>query len=138
MAKETLRCEWVKCGKKCRSCPHGPYWYAYWKEEGKLRKRYIGKGRPDGTGTGEDAQADAQAEPTPRPSRLDAIFNERTAPRGLAWEIMGISPFSSLEQLRNRYVSLCKELHPDRNPGCDDKAFRRVQCAFSFLRKILS
>jgi|GEM_PF-1523907 hypothetical protein len=25
----------------------GPYWYAYWREDGKLRKKYIGKERPD-------------------------------------------------------------------------------------------
>jgi hypothetical protein len=22
--------------------PHGPYYYAYWKENGKLKKKYIG------------------------------------------------------------------------------------------------
>ena len=25
----------------------GPYWYAYWREDGKLRKKYIGKDRHD-------------------------------------------------------------------------------------------
>ena len=50
----SLRCEYIRCGR----CPklHGPYWYAYWREDGKLRKRYLGadvgsskprrKGRP--------------------------------------------------------------------------------------------
>ncbi len=34
----------VKCGKAaCTKCPHGPYWYAYWWEEGKRRSRYLGK-----------------------------------------------------------------------------------------------
>ena len=34
----------VRCGKDaCRSCPHGPYWYAYWWEGGKRRSRYLGK-----------------------------------------------------------------------------------------------
>jgi hypothetical protein len=33
----------VKCGKpQCRSCPHGPYWYAYYREGKRLRSRYIG------------------------------------------------------------------------------------------------
>ena len=27
----------------CTRCPHGPYWYAYWWEEGKRRSRYVGK-----------------------------------------------------------------------------------------------
>ena len=43
----TYRQEEVRCGKDtCRSCPHGPYWYAYWKEDGRTRKRYIGRQLP--------------------------------------------------------------------------------------------
>lgn len=39
-----LRRQWVKCGKEaCTRCPHGPYWYASWREAGKRRSRYIGK-----------------------------------------------------------------------------------------------
>ena len=34
----------VKCGKAaCTRCPHGPYWYAYWTENGRRRSRYIGR-----------------------------------------------------------------------------------------------
>jgi hypothetical protein len=34
----------VRCGKEnCTRCPHGPYWYAYWNEDGKRRSRYLGK-----------------------------------------------------------------------------------------------
>ncbi len=39
----TYRQEWVRCGKECKKCPHGPYWYCYWKEDGKTKTRYIGK-----------------------------------------------------------------------------------------------
>lgn len=43
----TYRQEQVRCGKEtCRSCPHGPYWYAYWREDGRTRKRYIGRHLP--------------------------------------------------------------------------------------------
>jgi len=43
-AKVSLRQQHVRCGKaSCTSCPHGPYWYAYWTEEGRRRSRYIGK-----------------------------------------------------------------------------------------------
>lgn len=36
--------ELVKCGKKtCKTCPHGPYWYRYREERGRVRKVYIGK-----------------------------------------------------------------------------------------------
>jgi hypothetical protein len=40
----SLRRQWVRCGKQeCTRCPHGPYWYAYWREDGKRRSRYVGK-----------------------------------------------------------------------------------------------
>jgi hypothetical protein len=44
----TYRQEHVRCGKRgCTRCPHGPYWYAYWREDGRLRSRYIGKTLPE-------------------------------------------------------------------------------------------
>lgn len=50
----TYRLERVRCGKpSCKSCPHGPYWYAYYRESNKLRSRYIGRELPaDATGLG--------------------------------------------------------------------------------------
>ena len=43
----TYRQEEVRCGKDgCSQCPHGPYWYAYWREDGRTRKQYIGRHRP--------------------------------------------------------------------------------------------
>lgn len=40
----SLREQMVRCGKSgCTRCPHGPYWYAYWTEDGKRRSRYIGR-----------------------------------------------------------------------------------------------
>ena len=39
-----LRKQMVRCGKdSCTRCPHGPYWYAYWTEDGRRRSRYLGK-----------------------------------------------------------------------------------------------
>jgi hypothetical protein len=50
-ARETYRQEYTRCGRPhCKHCVkgpgHGPYWYAYRRENGKLRKRYVGKERP--------------------------------------------------------------------------------------------
>ena len=43
----SYRQEHVRCGKqRCSTCPHGPYWYAYWKEGGRTRKQYIGRHLP--------------------------------------------------------------------------------------------
>ena len=41
--------ERVRCGKVGCKCAgkngvlHGPYWYAYWRDAGKLKSRYVGK-----------------------------------------------------------------------------------------------
>jgi hypothetical protein len=46
--KVTFRQDMVRCGREgCTQCPHGPYWYAYWREGGRLRSRYLGKRLPD-------------------------------------------------------------------------------------------
>src|SRR5512135_1620972 len=43
----TFRYETVRCGKEnCTKCPHGPYWYVYWKENGRTRSRYVGRSLP--------------------------------------------------------------------------------------------
>ena len=40
----TIRKEYVRCGKLDCQSKHGPYYYAYWKDDsGKLKKKYIGK-----------------------------------------------------------------------------------------------
>jgi hypothetical protein len=42
--KVHLRARMVRCGKEtCTTCPHGPYWYAYWTEDGRRRSRYVGR-----------------------------------------------------------------------------------------------
>ncbi len=46
----TIREEFVKCGKEfCLQCPHGPYYYAYWRDfkTKKLKKKYVGQFKPD-------------------------------------------------------------------------------------------
>lgn len=46
-ARVTYRQEHVRCGKPgCSTCPHGPYWYAYWRQDGRVRSRYLGRVRP--------------------------------------------------------------------------------------------
>jgi hypothetical protein len=43
----TIREEYVRCGKLDCPSKHGPYYYAYWKDDsGKLKKKYIGKYHP--------------------------------------------------------------------------------------------
>src|SRR5262245_3847534 len=46
----TYRLESVRCGKESCRCAagelHGPYWYAYWSEDGRTKSQYIGKKLP--------------------------------------------------------------------------------------------
>jgi hypothetical protein len=43
----TIRQEYVKCGNPDCLKSHGPYLYAYWKQDKKLKKRYVGKSFED-------------------------------------------------------------------------------------------
>ncbi len=46
-SKVTYRQQYTRCGKeRCRKCKdgvgHGPYWYAYWSENGRTISKYVG------------------------------------------------------------------------------------------------
>ena len=47
--KRHVRAEYRKCGaENCATCQkgsgHGPYLYAVWREGGKVRRKYLGRG----------------------------------------------------------------------------------------------
>ena len=42
--KVSYRKKHIKCGiESCQSCPHGPYWYAEWSDNGVRKSKYLGK-----------------------------------------------------------------------------------------------
>ncbi len=43
----TIRQEFIRCGNPDCQNSHGPYLYAYWKQDKKLKKRYVGKNFED-------------------------------------------------------------------------------------------
>jgi len=43
----TIKQEYVKCGNPDCQKSHRPYYYAYWKQDKKLKKRYVGKNLDD-------------------------------------------------------------------------------------------
>ncbi|GCF09590.1 DUF6788 family protein [Dictyobacter arantiisoli] len=52
IGKVTYRQQFTRCGKqRCRKCKegsgHGPYWYAYWSENGRTVSKYIGIQLPE-------------------------------------------------------------------------------------------
>lgn len=53
----------VRCGKPtCTRCPHGPYWYAVWREGDKVRTRYVGKALPADAGAGADVNVNVETD----------------------------------------------------------------------------
>ena len=42
-----IRKEFIRCGNPDCQTSHGPYLYAYWKQDKKLKKRYVGKNLED-------------------------------------------------------------------------------------------
>jgi len=124
MAHETFRCEFVKCGKAgCKKCPHGPYWYAYWREGKRLRKRYVGKSLPS---------SDAAAPPRSRSHPWDVIFDGRKATLILACNILGFQNGCTLDEARAAFRRLVWEHHPDR--GNDNGFIRHYNAAWEYVR----
>ncbi len=65
--KVTYRQQFTRCGKeRCRKCRdglgHGPYWYAYWSENGRTVSKYIGIHPPQDVEL-EQQQAEKSDEP---------------------------------------------------------------------------
>lgn len=117
MPTVTYRCEWVKCGKSaCRSCPHGPYWYGYWKESGKTKKEYIGKKEP---------------KPKEAPDPRKEIFSPITATHELACSILGLPKTYNLGEIKKQYRKLSLVHHPDR--GGDVQEMKFINAAYEWL-----
>lgn len=124
----TYQEEMIRCGKpSCKSCPHGPYWYGYRHQGGRMKKKYLGKKDP----RVEQQQAPSASRSTNR-NRLDDIFDKQKRSYKLATEIFGLDTNSEISA-KYRYRKLCMELHPDRCGG-DDVAFKRVQAAYEYIR----
>lgn len=104
MRRETFRREYVRCGRAgCRSCPHGPYWYAYWREGGRTRKRYIGKELPAGC--------------DPVAVGLDVweqIVEAGRATPDQALALLGLSRQVDWEAVKQAYARMAYLNHPDR------------------------
>jgi hypothetical protein len=123
--KKSYQCKYIRCGKTgCKACPHGPYWYAYWREDKKVRCEYIGKVDPR-----KDASPQESAD-----SELDAIFDKRKASSALAFKILGLPNGVGEQVAKQQYRRLAKERHPDA--GGDHRSFTRLNAAWSYLKSL--
>jgi len=117
--------EYISCGKKCKSCPHGPYWYRYQKQSGKTIKEYVGKFMAFQYGV-----EGAQEMMTRDPRRL--ILKGDTATPNLAYAILGLKPGAGPDETRRAFdtlASFCRQdldaLHPE---------LALLTCAYTYLR----
>jgi len=125
---KTYRLQYIRCGKGCRGCPHGPYWYAFWKEDGKTRSEYIGKRRR------EDSEGKPPVENIPIKSHpWEGILNRRTASLGLACTILEVTEASAQEVVERAFRRLSRIHHPDR--GGEERVMVMVEAAYSFVMK---
>lgn len=42
-ATYSIKAQMIKCSKGCDKCPHGPYYYLYYRVQQKQNSRYLGK-----------------------------------------------------------------------------------------------
>lgn len=113
--------EYVRCGKSnCRcmkgGAPHGPYWYGYYREKGRLRSVYIGKTLPKG---GRRAAAEAHPDDI-RASKP----KEHEVPERFAWDGRRMSATTAMrilaigntrrETVLSAYRDVVRRYHPDR------------------------
>ena len=59
----------TRCGKqRCRKCKegegHGPYWYAYWNENGRTKTKYIGVRLPPELAAAQTGRIEGEVVPT--------------------------------------------------------------------------
>lgn len=134
----TMQARWVRCGKaRCKTCPHGPYWYGYRESGGRTESKYFGRNYPHGAAAPPPPPPGAGGRPPERTHPHDAIHSPRTASARLAKEILGIADWPSLylPRLKAHFRELCKVNHPDR--GGDRDTMSRMNSAYAYLERML-
>lgn len=119
MTKFTIREEMVKCGRPgCKSCPHGPYRYKYWREGGKLRKKYLGKP--------EDQELfDEEGEPKQSALSAQDALSDR--------EILGVPTDASFTECRKKFREWTKLLGKDKSLHAIEQ-YRTKKAAYNRIR----
>lgn len=121
MSAESLVLESVKCGRKgCKKCPHGPYWYAYRKENGKTKKRYVGKVKPE---TFTDLEALERQ-----------LLEGKTCPRWFLCEVLGVLEKDSFTTIRKAYRKMVREYCP-HSGAYNPMRYERARLAWDQLRE---
>ena len=117
--KYTYRCEYVRCNKAdCGTCPHGPYWYGYYRDGKRVKKRYFGLSDPRREGSTYDP--------------MDAVFSRATCTHELCCRILGVPYNATAAMAESAYFKAIAANHPDR--GGDAKWSAQLNAAWTWLK----
>src|SRR5271165_1952851 len=120
-----VRVERIRCGKRSCHCMrgslgHGPYWYEYWREGNRTRKRYWGRKRP----SPRDFHQDEQRERVAGGRTYERARMAHSEDMGL----LGLAEGFSSIALRRAFKAAVLRHHPDR--GGDVEMMKRVNAAY--------
>ena len=105
-------------GKRRGSKGHGPYWYGFYREGGRLKSVYFGKARPRGGMRGD-----------PETRAVDRWHIPSRWSTAQAFRVLGIK---RTRDAKGAYRKLIKKHHPDRG-GSETKA-KAINGAYRYLR----
>ncbi|HVA92306.1 MAG TPA: BTAD domain-containing putative transcriptional regulator, partial [Chloroflexota bacterium] len=140
-SRQYRRCRKPGCGQCADGNPgHGPYWFAYWRENGRLFSRYLGKTMP--------AEASGAKEPDPLDAAPPSTALRVYTLGGLAvWRGAELIPAARWNRRAVRGLLTCllsapgQRLH--REQACellwpdDERATRKLNDTVSLLRQVL-
>lgn len=106
-------------GKKRGSKGHGPYWYGFYREHGKLKSRYFGKTKPRGGMRG-----------APESGAVDRWHIPKRWSPAHAFRVLGIK---RTRDAKRAYKKLILRYHPDRKGGSEEKA-KAINGAYRHLK----
>lgn len=123
----TLEAQWVRCGKhRCKTCPHGPYWYGFQHKGGKMKSKYLGRLAP-WEREGFLSRADAERlRMTMRPLALD---------EQIARQILSVSPRAAEHGCYLAAVALLLAIDERGSKGGSADRIR-IRAAFNWLRTV--
>lgn len=141
-SRQFRRCRRPTCPSCAPGAPgHGPYWYAYWREQGRVRSRYLGKLPPTGATDGAaapDTAAQARAALRVRTLGGFEVWRGGSAVPATSWRRRKVAALFkyllSVPEQRAHRDYLQETLWPDEEP---DMAAANLRLTLHRLRRVL-
>jgi DnaJ-class molecular chaperone len=132
--KSHFRVRGVTCGK----CDRIHTWYKYrvWREGKKVKEKYVGKCDEEGN----DVYSDAESYWNQAWKQWEQAYTKQQrhkipTPERTPYEILGVSYTVTKAQIKQAYLRLVKQYHPDRNKHIDPRIIVEINVAYQTLTK---